>query len=264
MGQAFRNLIVHGHHATSTFDCFALQAPRRTGSSPGGNFTNNVVYDIKATGAGFNDTLCGLRPGDQYDNVYFYNNTVHDIASTHASSSGNVYGAAFADDLNNFFKNNIITDVVHDGIGSAQCFQHSSPSNATCEYNLSSDSSASGTGSLTSKASSNQFVSTTGGSEDLHLKPGADAIDAGTDLGTTPSGVEIDIDGRDRDAEGDTWDMGAHELVVVSVTHTTDALLKSEKSLTHTTDALLKGEESLTQTTDALLASEESLTPKSH
>jgi len=91
-----------------------------------------------------------------------------------------------------------------------------SPSNATIDHNLASDTTASGTGSLDSKTAANQFVSTTGGSEDLHLKSGADAIDAGTDLGTTPSGVEIDIDGRDRDAEGDTWDMGAHELVAAA------------------------------------------------
>jgi len=51
------------------------------------------------------------------------------------------------------------------------------------------------------------------GSEDLHLKAQSDAIDAGTDLGTTPSGVEIDINGRDRDSQGDTWDQGAHEFV---------------------------------------------------
>ena len=86
----------------------------------------------------------------------------------------------------------------------------------TESHNLSSDATAAGTGSLTSKTSANQFVSTVGGSEDLHLKAGADAIDAGTDLGTTPSGVEIDIDGRDRDAEGDTWDIGADEFVTLA------------------------------------------------
>jgi len=86
----------------------------------------------------------------------------------------------------------------------------------THSNNLSSDTSASGTGSLTSKAASNQFVSTTGGSEDLHLKAGADAIDAGTDLGTTPTNVNYDIDNRDRDALGDTWDIGSDEYVAAS------------------------------------------------
>ena len=31
-------------------------------------------------------------------------------------------------------------------------------------------------------------------------------------MGTT-NGVEIDINGRNRDSQGDTWDIGAHELV---------------------------------------------------
>ena len=58
-----------------------------------------------------------------------------------------------------------------------------------------------------------QFISIVGGSEDLHLKAGADAIRKGLDLGTTIPNANIDIDGRDRDAEGDTWAMGAHQFV---------------------------------------------------
>ncbi len=37
--------------------------------------------------------------------------------------------------------------------------------------------------------------------EDLYLKPGAYVIDAGTDLGTMPSGVQFDIDGREKEPE---------------------------------------------------------------
>ena len=56
------------------------------------------------------------------------------------------------------------------------------------------------------------FVSTTGDSEDLHISSDSHCIDAGVDLGTT-NGVEIDINGRNRDSQGDTWDIGAHEFV---------------------------------------------------
>jgi hypothetical protein len=77
--------------------------------------------------------------------------------------------------------------------------------NATTQsYNMSSDATASGTGSLTSKTASDQFVSTT---NDFHLKVGADAIDAGTDLG---SPYNVDIDGNTRTAP---WDIGADEYV---------------------------------------------------
>ena len=78
--------------------------------------------------------------------------------------------------------------------------------------NASEDTTAPGTGSLTEITVANQYVSTTGGSEDLHVQDAdADIVDAGTDLVATPSGVEIDIDGVDRNAGGQVWDIGAHE-----------------------------------------------------
>src|SRR5262249_20778889 len=49
-------------------------------------------------------------------------------------------------------------------------------------YNISSDASAAGTGSLTGRPASAQFVKLTAGSEDLHIKGGSAAVDAGTDL----------------------------------------------------------------------------------
>ena len=42
------------------------------------------------------------------------------------------------------------------------------------------------------------------------------ACKAGVDLVTTPTYVNIDIDGRDRDAAGDTWDIGADEFVAAN------------------------------------------------
>jgi len=55
------------------------------------------------------------------------------------------------------------------------------------------------------RSASNNFVSTTGGSEDLHLKAGADAINVGTSLSGT---FTDDIDGETRSG---TWDMGVDE-----------------------------------------------------
>ena len=71
---------------------------------------------------------------------------------------------------------------------------------------------------------------TTAGSEDFHFKDGAQALRAGEDLGTsvTPhpgntmassdfgTPINIDIDGRDRDAEGDDWDIGADQCETCS------------------------------------------------
>ena len=72
--------------------------------------------------------------------------------------------------------------------------------------NLSSDSTASGSGSLTNRAAAAQFVSLTGGSEDLHLKAGADALDTGS----TRAEFADDIDGDAR-PQSAAWDIGADE-----------------------------------------------------
>ncbi len=74
----------------------------------------------------------------------------------------------------------------------------------TQSFNLSSDATAAGAGSLINRLASNQFLQTTAGSEDLHLKAGADALNAGTTLG----GFTVDGDG---DGRLGTWDIGVDE-----------------------------------------------------
>jgi hypothetical protein len=126
---------------------------------------------------------------------YITNNTVYKI-----EGNSNGYSLRFG---NTICKNCMAIDV--DG----SCFIYiSSP---VAEYNISSDGTASGTGSKTNQPASRQFVSTVDGSEDLHLIFKSAAIDAGVDLGTSPDGVQYDINGKNRDAEGSIWDIGAHE-----------------------------------------------------
>ena len=52
----------------------------------------------------------------------------------------------------------------------------------------------------------------------LHILNNSLFIDAGVDLGTSPTNVNIEIDGRNRDSEEDTWDLGADENVSTGVT----------------------------------------------
>jgi len=61
---------------------------------------------------------------------------------------------------------------------------------------------------------SSEFISVVPGSEDYHLSSSAYSIDKGTDLGV--SYLAIDIDGRDRDASEDIWDLGCDEYVAPS------------------------------------------------
>ena len=89
--------------------------------------------------------------------------------------------------------------------------------------NYSSDDTATGVDYLRSQSAADTFVSIVAGSEDLHLKNGSNALRAGKDMGANapsfygrrmpyaPYDWDVDINGRDRDSEGDDWDIGAHQ-----------------------------------------------------
>lgn len=171
---------------------------------------DNIFYDIATTGTGATARAV-LITGGFSGGVQVMNNTAHDVSGTSTADHAGFYGSW--DKTNNKFQNCIATNVLNAGDGDGLCYRSPGTTNATESHNAASDTTANGTGSIDSITTADQYVSTTGGSEDLHLKSGSDGIDAGTDLVTTPNGVEIDINGRNRDSEGDTWDMGAHELV---------------------------------------------------
>ncbi len=199
--------IFHGIRSETGGNCFGFRDLKNDATEA--DINNNIFYDLTST-----DEIVGIVIGSVSRIKKAQNNTIHDLISDDANDG---FGVETFDQANTTVQNNIVTDVSNTGSGAGKCYSLESPVSSTIDHNLASDTTASGTGSLDSKSAANQFVSTTGGSEDLHLKTGADAIDAGTDLGTTPSGVEIDIDGRDRDAEGDTWDMGADEFVAAAL-----------------------------------------------
>lgn len=168
------------------------------------NGLNNIFYDLSASVNNVRTISTGSLLA-----YTIANNTIFNITN---SGAGTAVGLRGVNDADHTYKNNICMvcddgDFVPGG------------TNPTSDYNMSSDATADdggGASNLINKAAANQFVSTVGGSEDLHLKAGADAIDAGIDLVTTPTGVNIDINGRDRDALGDIWDMGAHEYVAAA------------------------------------------------
>lgn len=182
---------------------------------------NNIIYNLTQTASAAQ--ICVGIGCATTSITYIYNNTIYKIVNN--NGSGVTQGVLIADNANVTSKNNISTDPSGTTSGSKVCYSPASFSNAIVDYNLASDDTDAGANSIGADdgvVTADQFVSTVGGSEDLHLKAGADAINEGEDLGTTPSGVEIDIDGRDRDAEGDTWDMGADEFVVAVETITLD------------------------------------------
>jgi len=174
-----------------------------SGGSASARIYNNAVFDISQSNVGGIDALRILTQTTST----VYNNTVTNIVST--SGSGNVTGLDYQDDVDMELKNNLVTDI--SGGASAVDYGDSAPSNADTATNGSEDA--------TSPNSALRNLSITyedAASEDFRLAAGdTDAIDDGTDLG---AGVfATDILGRDRDAEGDIWDLGAFEFVVTDV-----------------------------------------------
>ncbi len=204
-----RRMIIHD--VTRSGTCIIL---RITPGSPSDVYVLNcMVYG--AAGTGTTTATVGLRTTSSSSRkLHLINSTIHDILSN--SDSGDAIGLDFGDVNNNDIINVMITTVAGSSSGTKVCYSDDAYTSTNAVSLLASDATASGTDPLDSKAATDQFVSIVAGSEDLHLKSGADAIDAGADQTTTPTGVEIDIDGRDRDAEGDTWDIGAHEFVAVA------------------------------------------------
>ena len=200
-----KNCIVHGSAGTQ-------YSPRgiTVSNDSYGNVMNCIVYDINVGISTDNYSSYGIISNARSGRGVF-NCTTHNIVNNRgAAGSADCIGIR-SSGTGNVMKNCLATDTTGTTGGTIADISASGPS-----YNATSDTSSTGTGAIISITTADQYVSTTGGSEDLHLKAGSDCIDAGTDLGTTPTGVNIDINGRDRDAEGDTWDIGAHEFVAVA------------------------------------------------
>ena len=172
---------------------------------------NSIIYDLLNT-----QSLAGASIGINAQNGSTNKvNCCTVYLVVNDNGTGNCWGISVANSSNNEEQNNIAVDTGGTTSGTIRDYETTTTTLKTSDFNLSSDTSAPGGNSLQNKTSANQFVSTVDGSEDLHLKAGADAIGAGADLATTPTGVEVDIDGRDRDAQDDTWDIGADQFVVL-------------------------------------------------
>ena len=191
----------------------------------GGSCTiqNCIVYNIFSAGirpaigiGGPNTSPSMTRP------LNVYNCTVYNISG----STGGAYGFRnTADDADTTVRN-VIAMKVEAPLGNAQCFEPDISNNATMTNNMSSDSTASGSGAITNATSSLQFVSIIDGSIDLHLVSDSQAIDSGFDLGNS-NFVNFDINNRDRDALGDIWDIGSHEFVETFIPR----VLRTEKNI---------------------------------
>jgi len=195
VGSIVKNCMVHdgGDPAETTslagFIAFDSASMRAT-------WQNCLAYELvknaggSRVGIGFNANHTGVAPVD----AYFC--TVHNIVT--AISTDNTHGFRFGNNAAKEIKNCISIGVSNaDFTVGASCDE---------SHNMSSDATAAGTGSLTTKTAANTFVAT-GASPDYHLKAGNEAEDAGTPI----TGITTDVDGDTRDVT--TPDMGWDEFV---------------------------------------------------
>lgn len=205
-----RRCIIHGFHNSSNG---GTGTP--TGIGGGENnreyiFQNNIIYDLESS-ANANAGVRGIAFGATFTAAYCQNNTIYKGRISGAGNSKSCYGMTCNDNANAHMQNNIVCGFTTNGTGSAADFETTSYSSATVDHNLSSDATASGTGSLTNEAAEDQFISIVEGAEDLHLKVGSVAFNAGIDL--SDDGVTIDIIGTARPQFG-SFDIGAFESLI--------------------------------------------------
>jgi hypothetical protein len=157
------------------------------------NITSPTAYGIDVISGSGTIRNCIIYDAEQFGvraqaaaNVVVENCTVYDIDGRGYYQSGGTMAVA----------NCIAMD----------CTAGDFSGSITQSYNMASDGSASGTGSMDFKNAWQQFESTTSGSEDLHLAAGSEALDAGT-----PLSFDTDIDGGRRGI-GAGWDIGADEI----------------------------------------------------
>ena len=226
-GNIIRNNLIHdkGGNPGNTGP-FAIHGLGTGATTDDTYVLNNIIYNIVESS---NDSLGAIVFYSWTGSLYVYNNTIYKL--TAQGGNKDAIGIRFGNSSTSvsYIKNNIVS-TLSSSDDKAAYFKQSSSSTAHTANNL-SDTTTDATynaedmgqnlndgTALTGKSLADiSFVSTTGGSEDLHIDEDSDCVDAGADLGTT-NGVEIDINGRNRDSNGDTWDIGAHELVQEATT----------------------------------------------
>ena len=204
----FDSLLVHDftntpiNQATNGRDVFPFFV--REGST---KISNSVFYAFELNNSHNEATIAPLRY-EGGGNHFAYNVTIYDVKNP--VSTGSTRGVENFSALSLTARNVAVFDVVNTP-DDEQCFFGVTTGN----NNVSSDATATGTGSQTLKTDYvNYFVSITPGSEDLHLLYDSSFLwgSDGADLDNDPDlPVTTDIDGEARNVT--TPDIGADEII---------------------------------------------------
>lgn len=191
----------------------------------GALIANNIIqYWGRTSGVSYTPVSgYAIRKEHGNNNSQYFNNTIWD----------NYYGISVSGTANTDVRNNISQ-------GTALSAYHGTIT--TEDYNIADDTTTTGTNSINSVSASSLFVSTVFGSEDLHIKEGCAAQDAGVDLGSSPDGIQYDIDGLDRTLI-DSWDIGADEigLPIFNFNSATSAVISASVTYPETARLFISG-----------------------
>ena len=218
-----RNNLIHdkGGNPGSTGP-FGIHGIGAGASSDSIYILNNIVYNFVETS---NDSAGGIIVNSWAGNLYIYNNTVYNIQGAGSGKHGIAFRFGNATSSNTRIKNNIASNCLGNAATNNRPYWKNASGSTVDSANNLSDDTANATynaedmgqnlndsSALIGKTLAEiAFVSTTTGSEDLHIQDSSVCSEAGVGLGTTNE-VNIDINAFDRDAGGVTWDIGAHQV----------------------------------------------------
>ena len=161
--------------------------------------TNNFIWNMTRSGSGLGAIFYSTGTTRGFKG---YNNTIYHV--DFGSTSGHIFYNSWGDN-DTKVRNLVLMDYENASLSNV-----SKDAGAVLDY-WGMEATDSNVSDETIDTVANTFVDSTVSDPDLHLKECCLFVDAGVDLGTSPTNVNIDIDGRDRDSEGDTWDIGADE-----------------------------------------------------
>ena len=162
-------------------------------------YTNNFIWNFTRSGSGTASIFYSTGTGA---GIKCYNNTVYHL--DFGATQGNIFFNNWADD-DTKIRNLVLMDFGDENLSNVSV--HAS---AVLDY-WGLEATHADVDNEVIDTVADTFTDSTVSDPNLHLKSLSLFLRSGVDLGTSPTNVNIDIDGRDRDAEGDTWDIGADQ-----------------------------------------------------
>jgi hypothetical protein len=173
-----------------------------------GYIMNNMIYNMVDAG----DWAFGINLYGSSKAIGVYNNTIYKITNTGADEAAGIRTA----DSDHLLKNNLVMTVT-----GGVCYWNNGGVSSSSDYNLASDTTANstfGSNSVDSAVLANTFeeYGTATATDFLRLKTGSAAIGVSEDLVTTPTGVNIDLNGFDRNSVAVDWDAGCFQFTTAA------------------------------------------------